>query len=202
MFATTALLTFLAVGTPLAAPTDSDPVVVVPATTESAEPAPAPVPVAPPKWDCLGGVCLNAKATSTTYPKAVVTASAHKWTRTVEVCSGRVVEVHLATGWHQPRFKWSDLLPGTSSSTGDDDGSPAYGFYEQVLAALVGKGWVLDGAEAARGGTHPGFKGERLVFALPSDEDSPPGWRGWVVGLTTKHPDRAVLCKSKFEQGL
>ncbi len=191
MFAT--VLTLLAVGAAKAVPVA--PILTTVAATTAAAPA-------APKWDCLGGVCLNAKATSTTYPKAVVTASDRKWTRTVEVCSGRVVKVQLATGWHQTYFKWTDLLPGTSTKVGDDDGTIANGYYEQVLNALVGKGWVLDGEGSVRGANHPDFQGERLVLSAPADENALPGWNGWVVGLTTNHPDKDALCKSKYEQGL
>lgn len=161
---------------------------------------PSPLPVPAAKWDCLGGVCLDAKAAS--YPKAVVTVSDRKWTRTVEVCSGRVVKIVLATGWHQAYFKWTDLLPGTSSSAGDDEGTLATAYYERLLTALTGKGWVLDGGGPARGCVHPEFRGERLVFSLPADDSALPGWRGWAVGLSTTHPEYADFCRSKFEQGL
>lgn len=165
--------------------------------------APVPPPEPPKKWDCLGGVCLNAKATSTTYPKVVVTASDRRWTRTVEVCSGRVVKVQLATGWHQAYFKWTDLLPSSSTKVGDDDGTLAEAFRKQILGALVGKGWVLDGeGPMILGANHPDFKGERIVISAPADENPLPGWNGWVVGLATNHPDKDALCKSKYEQGL
>ncbi len=172
-------------------------------------PVPPPegeTPVQPPepqkKWDCLGGVCLNDRTTST-YPKVVVTVSDRRWTRTVEVCSGRVVKVQLATGWHQTYFKWTDLLPGTSTKVGDDEGVLADSFRDQILSALVGKGWVLGGEGLmARGASHPDVKGKRIVISAPADENALSGWNGWLVGLVTNHPDKEALCKSKYEQGL
>lgn len=167
----------------------------------ASEPTAASEPVAPPKWDCLGGVCLNARLSAPT-PKAAVTASERKWTRTVEVCSGRVVKVTLVTGWHQRLFKWTDLVPGTSTPVGSGGEADAEAYYRQVRDALGGKGWTLSGEHPVQIATHTNFIGERMVLVLPADEKALDGWRGWAVGLSTQHPEYNTLCKSKFEQGL
>jgi hypothetical protein len=162
--------------------------------------APAPAPAAK-KFDCLAGLCLNAK--SGELPPTVVTVSAQKWTRQVEVCSGRIVSIAIQAGWYNPGFRWSDLLPGTSTNVGESgDGTLGIQAYERVLVAMVDKGWFLVPNEKPNPLTilgNPEVIGARGVTFDRHRESEP---NGWMLTVASLHPDHKDLCRAKNEQGL
>jgi hypothetical protein len=161
----------------------------------------APAAPAPAKYDCLAGTCLNAK--SGELPPAVVTVSAQKWTRHVEVCSGRVVSVVIQAGWYNPGFRWSDLLPGTSTNVGETgDGTLGIQAYERVLVAMVDKGWFIVPNEKPNPLTilgNPAVIGARGVTFDRHRESEP---NGWMLTVASLHPDQKDLCRAKNTQGL
>ncbi len=172
-------------------------------STQTLPPPAAPLPIpAQLKFDCLGGACIDAKTGPVS--KAVVVVSGRKWTRTIEVCSGRIVHIDISGGWVQPGFTWSNLLAGTSTSLGyDEDGTKAYMERDRLLILLAGMGWFVIGTEVERGIQSTGLlnmsvNGLRHIYVEPSN--SVP--EGWSVAITSIHPNRRTLCQTKDEQGL
>jgi hypothetical protein len=151
---------------------------------------------APPKYDCLGGICLNSPASAKS--KTLVTASDHKWARETSVCSGKVVSVSLTATWSQDGFTWSDAIPGSNTKIGVGDGTLAFAVYERVAGAMVDLGWTLI-SDKSLVYAHPEKIGTRGLFFNRSD-DGPPN--GWTVTLLSLHPDHEALCRKKNTQGL
>ncbi len=184
-----------------------------PQPTVSAELKPAG-----PEYDCLGGVCLNAKVES--MQNEVVTVAGRKWLRTVEVCSGKIVIIGLKmypfTGVEPKDFplpqgavvekfetKWSHLQ-NKANPTEYSPRSYAFGLVE----AHEHLGWVfsepLELNEEAiwtqADAKHPSRLGERSVFFLTGgslDEEM-----HGIFSLFTTHPDYDPLCRPWFYQGL
>ena len=152
------------------------------------------------KYDCLAGLCLNAKAMPA---KAVTVVSDHKWTREAEICSGKIVSITISTGWVQPDFEWSNLLPGTSTPIGvGENGTAAVVVHKRVQKAMENKGWIpyhYDKEAKAMLLAHPEVAGSRAIFFERSKGSGP---QGWGVSLSSIHPDRRDLCRSKTEEGL
>lgn len=153
------------------------------------------------KYDCLAGLCLNAKAVSPA--KTVTVVSDHKWTREFEVCSGKIVGITISAGWAQPGFVWTNLLSGTSTSIGrDEDGTAAVVVHKRVQGAMEAKGWTPFHYDKDTKGmllAHPDVVGHRAIFFERSSNSEP---LGWGVTLISMHPDRQDLCRAKNEQGL
>jgi hypothetical protein len=156
-------------------------------------------------YDCLAGICLNARATP--IPDKIVTVSEHKMHRKVEVCSGKVVSVSVAAGWVQEKFTWVDILPGAVVRT-YSDGRPAGDFRNQVREIQNERGWLFEHAASDEGDGEgytvtlwslPSTKGWRELYWEKAGPSMPHGWR---VDITTRHPDEDALCESKRQQGL
>lgn len=160
---------------------------------------PTTVPV--PKYDCLADICLNTR--SGPVPRAAVTVSDRKWTREVEICSGRVTSVVIKTGWHQTYFQWRDLLQGTSTPVSDDNYATGSDLVlHRVVTALDNKGWILvreDQPSSTIVLRHPGVHGLRLTGTSTVQNDL---GTGWVLVVMSAHPLRTELCRAKNEEGL
>lgn len=153
------------------------------------------------KYDCLAGLCLNAKMG--TPSKTVTVVSDHKWTREFEVCSGKIVDITISAGWSQPGFVWTNLLPGTSTPIErSEDGSSAVVVHKRVQGAMESKGWIPFHYDKSTKGmllAHPDVAGHRVIFFERSQTEGP---LGWGVTLISIHPERQALCKAKNEEGL
>ncbi len=162
---------------------------------------PAPPQIPPPKFDCLAGVCLNAK--SGPLAPSLVTVSERKWTRKVEVCSGRVVSIGISAAWSQPGFTWTDIFPASTTKLNEgEDASEAADVYKRMVLVLGEMGWSPSTApgDDIVGVVFQRFDvmGRRGVFLVRSD-DYP---TGWYVQIFSLHPAESALCRAKVQQGL
>jgi len=155
-----------------------------------------------PAFDCLANVCLDTKM-STTPPDSVVVVSDHKWVRSVEVCSGRVVNIEIIAGWQQPGFTWTGVPAGAITRLIEGaDGQAAADVLDQVDAAMIKKNWILvdfNKEEAMRIYRKEGVSGIRGLTFKRAQESAP---HGWVVNLFSLHPQYSELCAAKHGQGL
>lgn len=153
-------------------------------------------------YDCLANVCLNAKGAPS---KSVVTVSDHRWTRTIEVCSGRIVSINISTGWEKPGFAWSSLLPETSTKMGNlDDRTVAVPLVDRTYRALADKDWRPltpeydnDGLTTRRIWNNPNLQGVRFTVFTDTRQGGM-----WAYGIGTVHPEYHILCRPLHSQGL
>ena len=167
-----------------------------PVAPEDAPPAPPPPPVVR-KLDCLAGVCLGTSPSSTA--PTLVTVSDHKWSRTVEVCAGKVVGIWIDHSWYQTGFTFAGALAGSTTPVYTQDGTAAVTVLRRVADAMEGKGWFLtDVQDELSIYAHPEINGGRgTVFKRSGDEVN-----GWTVGVISLHPDRPALCAARDGAGL
>lgn len=180
--------------------------------------APSPIKVAPetaavtepanPKYDCLAGVCLNARAIN--LPAKMVTVADMRWQRTVEICEERIVAIHIGAAWQQDGLTFSNLLPAATTPSGQDGGDRARVAYDTLDTALRQLGWAatfVDKLDAyGRQGNvvtvlwhKPNTSGTRGLSFERSTAGPP---TGWVVSLSTLHPDSDQVCAPKRLEGL
>jgi hypothetical protein len=145
-------------------------------------------------YDCLAGVCLNAPATRNA--DKLVTVSEVVMHRTVEVCSGRVVEISVSAGWIAPGYgDYVDILSGAEHTTYNGDW-PSSQHVGQLKTEMEALGWQVNyGPEEFSTAGHPDKRGIRSIELGAS------GGRWWVA-LTTHHADKDALCAPKRQQGL
>lgn len=156
-----------------------------------------------PKRDCLAGICLGSTVTGP-IQNSIVTVSDHKWERSVEICSGKVVGITIQTGWTLPGFVWNDLSLGATTNLllyeeEEDDGfADAAAVFGRVTSALSDLGWQETGSLTSKSPEPPYVK---RVFGNPAVLDSrlllfgkSPDERGAVVVLFSRHADKKALC--------
>jgi len=160
-------------------------------------PAPAPPPSSPLKLDCLAGVCLGSRPSSTA--PALVTVSDEKWERSLEVCAGKVVGIWISHSWYQTGFTFTDSLAGSTTPVYTEDGTAAGTVLRRVQAAMEAKGWYFSSyANEIALYRHAEVDGPRgALFTRSGDKVN-----GWTVGILTHHPDREALCAGRDGQGL
>ena len=141
-------------------------------------------------YDCLAGVCLNAPATR--IADKLVTVSDVVMHRTVEVCSGRVVEISVRASWVIGGFGGFVNIPHGAQHPAYGDGSEALSHVTRIRLELANLGWVDQGWKE-----HPDKKGWRLDDFGRGDNGA-----SWYVYLSTKHPDKDAFCAPKRQQGL
>ena len=169
------------------------------AEVQTTPPAPetVPEPVVVQKLDCLAGVCLGSKPSSTT--DTLVTVSDHQWMRSVTLCEGRVVSVIIWAGWYQTGFTWVDVITGSATPVYSGDGSSALIVRDRVAEVMESKGWVLQSFKDLQAFyINPEVNGFRGVAFGRSGDDP----NGWYVSVGTIHPDIQKMCASKNTQGL
>jgi len=173
------------------------PAAIAEVQTTPPAPEPVPEPVVVPKLDCLAGVCIGSKPSSTT--DTLVTVSSHQWMRTLKVCEGRVVVINIWAGWYQTGFTWGDAITGSVTPVYSGDGSPAGTVRDRVAEAMESKGWVLQDYEDPMAFyANPEVNGIRGVTFERSGDDP----NGWYVAVVAIHPDNQKMCASKNGQGL
>ncbi len=170
-----------------------------PVAPEDLPPAapPSATPLVTKEPDCLAGVCLGAKPSSTV--DSLATVANHKWTRSIETCGGQIVGIMLWAGWYQTGFEWKGARTGSTTPVYGGDGTAARMIRDRVVEAMESKGWVF-----------VNFKDTVSVYANPkvssargvSFERSGDTLNGWSVSVAAVHPDRTTLCASKYAQGL
>ena len=165
--------------------------------------APEDVPAAPPPppvvrtLDCLAGVCLGSSPSSTT--PAVVTVSAHKWARTLEVCAGKVAGIWISHSWYQTGFTFVGALAGATTPVYGEDGTAAGDVLKRVQAAMESKGWFFANFTGDVSlYKNPEINGARGTVFQRVGEDV----NGWTVAVITLHPERTALCAARDGAGL
>ncbi len=155
-----------------------------------------------PAFDCLANVCLDTKM-STAPSDTVVVVSDHKWVRSVEVCSGRVVNIEIIAGWQQPGFTWTGVPAGAITRLIEGaDGQAAADVLDQVDAAMIKKNWILASflkEESLRIYRNENTKGTRGITFMRAQDKAP---HGWVINLFSIHPQYNDLCAAKHGEGL
>lgn len=165
----------------------------------AADPAPPPIPAPPHRpADCLGGICLGAKAPSPVAPVAKVVAD-QTWERRVEVCGGKVVSVELIAAWRQPEYPPIKAVAGAVAVR--PDGREAVDLHDRLITGLEEVGWkpfsftdqkVLLLAK-------DGVQGTRLLKIQRVGAVEP---HAWVITFGTLHENYSEMCKSRDMEGL
>lgn len=167
-----------------------------PVAPEDAPPAPPPPPVVR-KLDCLAGVCLGSSPTSTS--PTLVTVADHKWERTLEVCSGKVVGISLSHGWYQTGFTFVGAPAGSTTPVYGEDGTAASDMLRRVQVAMEAKGWFFgsytNDVSVYRHADIDGGRG--TVFRRVGSDIN-----GWTVDVVTLHPERPAFCAARDGAGL
>lgn len=147
-------------------------------------------------YDCLAGVCLNAPETR--IADKLVTVSEVVMHRTVEVCSGRVVEISVWAGWVLPEYGgFVDILSGAQHAT-YSDGTPAVEHVWQIHSEMETMGWEVLSADGFFASFEAATKkGTRRTGWGRSENGS-----SWPMYLKSTHPDKDALCAPERQQGL
>lgn len=176
----------------------------------------------PSKLDCLAGVCLGEPLADTS--TATVVVSGYKWVRSVEECSGEVVEISISAGGYTDAGKeiayrtskkvhWNFSSSGNLSETKDTrvllyKGLAELGWSTLGLSRTVSvSGFPRPYFADLVFWKNPDVNGTRALVTVSQSEFVSPaasfGAEYWsVLELSTAHPDREALCRGKRLEGL
>jgi hypothetical protein len=144
-------------------------------------------------YDCLGGVCLNAQASS--IPEKIVQVVGHNFRRRTKVCKGRVVEIRVIASWTTyPRSEY--VIPGANTHWGETSSDiPGPGdIKDRLEKGLETLGWE---APLFRVWGSPKVQGVRLIedWSNTTSENQ-------TLSLVSEHPRKDELCAYQTVQGL
>lgn len=165
----------------------------------AADPAPPPIPAPPHRpADCLGGICLGAKAPAPVAPVAKVVAG-QTWERRVEVCAGRVVSVELIAAWRQPEHPPIRAVAGAVAVR--PDGREAVDLHDRLITGLEEVGWksIAFTDQKILLLANDNVQGTRLLKIQRVGATEP---HAWTITFGSLHENYAELCRARDMEGL
>ena len=147
-------------------------------------------------YDCLGGVCLNAQASS--IPEKVVQVVGHNFRRRTTTCKGRVVEIRVITSWTSHGSS-ERAIPGANTilyMVENHSGVSSFYDIRQLLEEGLDKmGWsTWKSQDRLRS---PKVQGDRLIETWDHLNTG-----DTTLSLVSEHPYKDDLCAYQKVQGL